>query len=118
MVEDNLRNLLELSQVEQKQISSEISLEDMENLFPDVDSNIRILMSKAITATGQLGSTGSVRRTNHARVRDGAILSTILAVTVVKQAAQLAFINKGRSMTSPDVLAKIGEAMNHIEKHE
>ena len=104
--------------MEQKQISSDISLEDMENLFPEVDSNFRILMSKSITATGQLGSTGSVRRSSHARIRDSAIVSTILAVTVVKQAAQLAFSNKGRSMTSPDVLAKIGEAMNHIEKHE
>lgn len=48
------------------------------------------------------------------RMRGGAVMSSILAATVVKKASELGFAEKGRSMTSPDVMKAIGKAFQTV----
>lgn len=46
------------------------------------------------------------------------LLGCILASTVVKSASHSAFVKKGRSMTSPDVLNEIGTAFERVVGRE
>ena len=55
----------------------------------------------SLTAT----TTNSTANTHNALVH-----ACVLASSVSKKAAELAFGNKGRSMTAPDVIERIGEA--------
>lgn len=114
-MEEALRSLRDASEhVEKVEIPSPLTLEDLSSVYPDLDENFVVTMTKGVTATGGLGPSGLVRKTNHSRLRDGAILSTLLALSVVKQASMLAFKQHGRSMTSPDVLKTVGPAFSLI----
>lgn len=113
--EEALRSLRDASGfIEKAEIPSSVTLEDLSSVYPELDANVIVAMSKAVTATGGLGPSGNVRKTNHSRIRDGAILSALLALSVVKQASMMAFQQNGRSMTSPDVLKTLGPAFSQV----
>lgn len=115
MVDEALRSLQSFgSRVEKAEFESQLTLEDLSAVYPEIQLNDRIVMSKAITGAGLLSATGAGMKTQHSRARNGAILSAMLAITVVKQASAIAFAHKGRSMSSPDVLQTIGEAFDSI----
>ena len=46
--------------------------------------------------------------------RSAAVHACVLASVAAKQAAALAFKDKGRSMTAPDVMAQVGAAFQEL----
>lgn len=83
--------------------------------WADIQANERIIMTKTFSASGGRLATAPTSITTSAGAdRFGNILSSILASTVVKRAAQLAFQDKKRSMTAPDVLNNIGNALDSL----
>lgn len=114
-VEDLTHGLKSLPQIDKVEVSSNLTLDDIISLFPDyIDAEEHILMTKVVASTGNLAPTGIVRRTEHAHIRNGAILAALLAVTVVKEASSIAFSNKGRSMIAPDMIEQIGFAFTRV----
>lgn len=83
-----------------------------------------ILMTQHITTTTNMNPNTSVPSSTDTcsttpskpDVHNALIHACIFASTVAKRAAEMAFADKGRSMTAPDVIERIGAAFQDIYK--
>lgn len=103
----------------ENQISIEESLIDLTSMhenFVEIVPDIRLSLVKTVSADGSGKLLSSLKEsfTSSGRTRLGAILASVLGASVVKVASKLAFQEKGRSMTSPDVLEALGKAFQQI----
>ncbi len=94
---------------------SRVDLDDIAQIFPEVQANERAILSKSLATAGgaqRLAPSTSSFPSSASRDRIGAILASLLAGNIVKQASSLAFNKFGRSMTAPNVIGDLGNAFN------
>lgn len=101
------------------QMQSALDIDELHSVFPDIQSSNRLFLSKGMAsvhagATKHLGTSSVSMPSDAGRSRKGAELACMLAATVVKKAAELAFAQSKRSTTSPLIMDKIGEAFETV----
>jgi hypothetical protein len=101
------------------QMQSALDIDELHSIFPEIQSSNRLFLSKGMAtvhagASRQLGASSVTMPTDAGRSRKGAELACMLAATVVKKAAELAFAQSKRSTTSPLIMDKIGEAFETV----
>mmetsp|Transcript_24480 Transcript_24480/g.26768 ORF Transcript_24480/g.26768 Transcript_24480/m.26768 type:complete len:301 (-) Transcript_24480:13-915(-) len=114
------QNLLNLStqltnNTKIESFESRVDLDDIAQIFPEVQANERAILSKSLATAGgaqRLAPSISSFPSSASRDRIGAILASLLAGNIVKQASSLAFNKFGRSMTAPNVIGDLGNAFN------
>ena len=81
-------------------------------------TQLRGVSATAIKLDGQsshrTASTVAQESEESISARNACVYACILASIVAKQASELAFASKGRSMTAPDVIDQIGAAFRKV----
>lgn len=89
-------------------LPTEVELESLIDDFPEIEPNVQVMLGKTMIGA-HLATSPHLRSTQHSRDRNSSILACLLSIAVVKEASARAYSKRGRSMTSPDVLAALGE---------
>jgi hypothetical protein len=90
---------------------STIDLNLIAESFKSVEPNMKPLLMKSFVAKTQQLVPGLKEKTTPAyRDRTFGVIAGLLAGPIAKKAAEIAFDEEGRSMTSPTVLKKLGSA--------
>jgi hypothetical protein len=79
-----------------------------------IQADKRMILTKSVDDGGKLLTSPNFISTAAGRERYGNVLASVLASCVVKRASRLAFEQRKRSMTAPDVLNYIGIAFEKM----
>jgi hypothetical protein len=96
-----------------------IDLDYVAQHLPDVHSNFKPFLGKAAILTAiagnqQLAPTAVNVPSQAFRDRFTTILAGLFAAPILKKAAEMAFLQTGRAMTSPQVLENLGRAFQEM----
>jgi hypothetical protein len=94
-------------------MESNIDVDTITTWYPEIEPNHRQLLGKAFSGQRLVPYIGTITTEAYLH-RTANIFASLLAGIVVKEASRQAFVEYGRSMTSPDVLKMIGKAFETI----